>query len=449
MHADLNRLIPRKEPNRTGTHWGLAVGAATVLLLLVAVILWVVKRQASVPHGLPELKQRQLTANTNDNPVRDECISPDGKLLAYSDDKGIHIKLIATGDTQTLATPEALKGMHVDWGVGPWFHDGTRLMAVAGLAGQSPSTWVFSLIGGAAHKLRDDTGISDISPDGSLLIFTTNPGKTGDREIWLVDANGEQARRLYETDENGSYDSVGWSPDGQRISYIRFRQGPDKGEAFLESRDLRGGLPTPILSTGPWWEKGGLRGFVWLPGERIIYILGDRDLNGFSCNYWEILVDEHTGEPRSQPRQLTNWAGFCLENLTATANGKQLAFIRFSFQRSVQVGDLAANGTSISNPRRLTVSEGNEYPMGWTADSKAVIFHSNRNGSWGIFKQLLGQEAPEAIVMGTEDSAPAASVLARMGRRLFTPFFPKIRAVRPRYRARLCGCRSQEEFRNR
>ena len=71
-------------------------------------------------------------------------------------------------------------------------------------------------------------------------------------------------------------------------------------------------------------------------------------------------------------------------------------YLRFSFQRSVQVADLGAGGTRIVNARRLTVSEGNEYPMAWTADSKAVIFHSNRNGSWGIFKQSLDQETPES-----------------------------------------------------
>ena len=80
-----------------------------------------------------------------------------------------------------------------------------------------------------------------------------------------------------------------------------------------------------MLSSGPWWQKGGLRGFLWLPGGRLIYVLGDDDLNGFSCNYWEMLVDEHTGEPRSEPRQLTNWAGFCMESTTATADGKRLA----------------------------------------------------------------------------------------------------------------------------
>jgi Tol biopolymer transport system component len=63
--------------------------------------------------------------------------------------------------------------------------------------------------------------------------------------------------------------------------------------------------------------------------------------------------------------------------------------------------------------------------MGWTADSKAVIFHSNRNGSWGIFKQLLGEDTPEAIVMGTEDFAPAVSVLSPDGLSLIYTLLPK------------------------
>jgi serine/threonine protein kinase len=424
MQDDLDRLNPRNKPRRSGVRQGLIVGAVTALLLA-GVGLWRVKRQPSVAREMSELKQTQLTSNTSDDPVRDNAISPDGKILAYTDAKGIHLKFIATGDIQTLAKPEALKGMHVDWSVGPWFHDGTRLMFSANVAGQLPSTWTFPLIGGAARKLRDDVGISDISPDGSLLVFTANPGKIGDREIWLMDSNGEHVRKLCDGDENTEYPDLHWSPDGQRLAYFRFHQTPAKWEEFLESRDLQGGPPTTILSSGPWWQKGGLRDFLWLPGGRVIYILGDNYLNGFSCNYWEIFVDEHTGKPRSQPRQLTNWAGFCMQNLNATANYKQIAYVRFSSQRSVEVADLDASGTRISNQKRLTTSEGNEYPMAWTADSKAVIFHSNRNGSMEIFKQALDQDTPEAIVVGTEDSAPAASVVSPDGLSLIYTLLPK------------------------
>jgi len=137
-----------------------------------------------------------------------------------------------------------------------------------------------------------------------------------------------------------------------------------------------------------------------------------------------MLVDEHTGEPRSQPRQLTNWAGFCMQNMNPTADGKHISFLRFSFQRSVQVADRDRSGTHISNQRRLTASEGNEYPTAWTADGKAIIFHSNRNGPMGIFKQSLNDETPEVLVVGKEEYAPAASVLSPDGSSLIYTLLP-------------------------
>src|SRR5207248_3116883 len=38
------------------------------------------------------------------------------------------------------------------------------------------------------------------------------------------------------------------------------------------------------------------------------------------------------------------------------------------------------------------------YPHAWTADSRAVIFESNRNGNFDLFKQRVDQRMPEAIV---------------------------------------------------
>lgn len=46
-------------------------------------------------------------------------------------------------------------------------------------------------------------------------------------------------------------------------------------------------------------------------------------------------------------------------------------------------------------------------PLDWTADSKAVIFNSNRNGHWGIFRQSLDADLAEPIVNGPEDAVGA------------------------------------------
>ena len=65
MRADLELLIPRNKPERTGVRWGLVVGGATALLLLAGVVLWPVKWRPPVAHEMSDLKQTQLTANTD------------------------------------------------------------------------------------------------------------------------------------------------------------------------------------------------------------------------------------------------------------------------------------------------------------------------------------------------------------------------------------------------
>jgi Tol biopolymer transport system component len=62
------------------------------------------------------------------------------------------------------------------------------------------------------------------------------------------------------------------------------------------------------------------------------------------------------------------------------------------------IADLQSNGTRIGLPKRLTFNEGWDSPAAWTADSKAVVFSSNRNGHYGIFKQPLDGGIAEAIV---------------------------------------------------
>ncbi|HST12378.1 MAG TPA: winged helix-turn-helix domain-containing protein, partial [Terriglobales bacterium] len=49
------------------------------------------------------LTQRTLTANPSDNPVQGAVVSPDGKLLAYSDDTGVWLKSIDGGELRLIA----------------------------------------------------------------------------------------------------------------------------------------------------------------------------------------------------------------------------------------------------------------------------------------------------------------------------------------------------------
>src|SRR5437879_3214197 len=112
--------------------WPLTLGGVFALLLVAGALFWFKRPQPSPP---PEMKLHQLTANSSENPVGTGAISPDGKYLAYTDLKGIHIKLIQTGETQTTPKLESFKGSRVEWGIACWFPDSTRFLANLNLQG--------------------------------------------------------------------------------------------------------------------------------------------------------------------------------------------------------------------------------------------------------------------------------------------------------------------------
>src|SRR5260370_32015159 len=99
-------------------------------------------------------------------------------------------------DMRTIPQPKALEGSGAEWWIGPWFREGTRFLANASIE-QHTSIWVVSAFGGAPRKIRDDARAWSVSPNGSKVVFTTNTGSLGDREVWLMGPNGEQPQSLW------------------------------------------------------------------------------------------------------------------------------------------------------------------------------------------------------------------------------------------------------------
>jgi len=118
MKADFERLKRDTESSRTVTMpavplappaprrrlWPVAAVAALVLgAAVVALQLdWLSLRK---PPPRPEIQRRQLTANPQDDAVLRAALSPDGQYLAYADLTGIHLRLIATGESRSLKLP--------------------------------------------------------------------------------------------------------------------------------------------------------------------------------------------------------------------------------------------------------------------------------------------------------------------------------------------------------
>ena len=64
------------------------------------------------------------------------------------------------------------------------------------------------------------------------------------------------------------------------------------------------------------------------------------------------------------------------------------------------MGEWDAGGHRLKNPRRLTFDERQDFLGTWTRDSQAVLFSSDRNGQFDIFKQELDQETAVPVVTG-------------------------------------------------
>jgi len=392
--TDANRAKAEIKTHPRRRRWVLVIAGCAAGLVLAIVARHFTTHE---PLQIPKLKQQRLTSSSSENPVTGgAAISPDGRYLAYSDRNGMHVKLLETGETQTIPQPEDVgDGRKVSWSIGPWFPTGTRFLLNSHSTGQEEGlVWIASVLGGPPRKLRDSAKAFSVSPDGSWIAFGTHlGGHAGYHEIWLIRPNGEQAHKLLESGEKADMCCLQGSAGGRRVIYLKSDEFGDS----LISRDLSGGPARTVVSFPPW----RLRDYRWLPDGRVLYVLGD-SASGDTCNFWQIRVNPQTSELTDPPKQLTNWAGFCMSELSATADGKRLTFLRSAGRSSIYIAGLEAGARRIKNPSRLTQSDSFDAPLDWTNDSKTVIFLSNRDGQWAVFKQGRDAETAEPLVVRAE-----------------------------------------------
>jgi Tol biopolymer transport system component len=90
--------------------------------------------------------------------------------------------------------------------------------------------------------------------------------------------------------------------------------------------------------------------------------------------------------------------------LTASSDGKRVAFTKHSMSPSIYISELRAGSGEVTTPQRLTRDNWKNFPFAWTADSKAVLFVSDRNGIFHIYKQQIDQTVSELLVGGKEQA---------------------------------------------
>ena len=395
-----------------------AVFAAAALFVTLAGVLirWGIgRRGVSDGHAAAyPLTERRVTSNPPEAPVIGASVSPDGKYLAYADPTGLYLRQLSTGETRPMALPKGF----VAW-AGSWFPDGTHLLVlrIDGQPGADgvwrPSLYKLSLLGGEPQRIMEDAVRAVVSPDGSRIAYLPRPSQSN--ELWVMDSDGGNSRKVVSAATHGQQVSMpsrifnsAWSPNGKRLAYLEqhFIAGPDPVRPIfsLQTIDLNGGNPTvvledPRIGTALWWTPDG----------RILLAYRE-DPAGRQNNFgvYSIRVDERTGRAVGTPQPISQAEGG-IGGFSATADGKRLIISRTNAPTEVFIAKFDTRSHQWKEPRRLTLDANENIADTWTLDSKAVLFVSNRNGTWKLFKQNIDETTPEVLVEGPGISLPRVS----------------------------------------
>ena len=347
--------------------------------------------------GPAQIIQTQLTENAPEADVMDAAISPDGKSLAYADATGLYLKLIPSGEIHSLATPAGTRISRISW-----FPDNANLLVTAvSTADSSSNLWTVSVFGGAPRLFRKDVTVSSrgivafgqtsVSSDGAEIAFAT-PAKDA---IWLVQADGEGARKIAGAEDGYTVGNPVWYPKRRKVAYFSMSQ--RDASISLESFDLDTGQSVKFASFTPTGTVGDIGSFCVLADGRVIYASNN--------TLWEIKTDPRTGRSASAPRQIGQWSDVdFLDGLHVSADGRHLVLLKGLFGHGVFVAELEDGGKRLQDVRRLTLVGRANYAHAWTPDSQAVVFESFHDGRHQIFKQQINQRFAELLVSGKESA---------------------------------------------
>jgi Tol biopolymer transport system component len=263
--------------------------------------------------------------------------------------------------------------------------------------------WLMDANGANLFNLSNDpNGDSNPSwepPNGGRLAFVSD--RTGNWELYIINADGTGLQQLTNTplDHEGSPD---WSTTG-KIVYV--------SGGGLRVYDLATSTITPLVTPGP------VLGPKWSPdGTRILFscdVSGDQDV--FVVNPDGTGLTNLSNDPGAldvgpvwQPSgNQAAWvkAGRILVHdfvtntqsiVTFSGNADGPAFSPDgSFLVYAENGDiwrLTWNGTIWTTPVQLTTT-GNNFTPSWTADSSAIVFTSSRTGNGEIWRMAVDGSA--------------------------------------------------------
>jgi eukaryotic-like serine/threonine-protein kinase len=243
-------------------------------------------------------------------------------------------------------------------------------------------------------------GVKDFatfSPDGNQIAFVWDGGQGGQRDIYLKLIGEDTPFRLTNTPEDES--RLDWSPDGKYIAAVRAN-----GAAAVIIPALPGGAERKLRKVGA--------GLSWTADSKMLAFPSPRVMDGGSGAI--LLLSAETGE---QVAQLTTPGANNFDDQPACSpDGNYVAFLRsVGSPTNREVCVVPINGGEV---RQLTFDKRQIFGLTWTADSREIVYSSNRGngGGMGLWRIAANGGTPERIP--TTGQSPNYPAIARRNNRL-------------------------------
>ncbi len=336
---------------------------------------------------------RLRTPETRVFEVLQRAFSRDGRYVAYSFDYG-ELRLIDLAATEA-AEPRILVNDEEIGYIIPfdWSADGKKIAVSASSRQRSDAVGYVTVDDGQFHAVRTldwrgSTRVS-ISPDGAYLAYDRRPDDNSEPDVYVVSADGSAEVPIARTDGRDAV--VGWSADGRYLLYTSDRDGANS----LFAQPMRAGRPNGRATL---LRKDVALQPVGITTSGDVFFEVDPSTSGIYLAPADLTAAKLAG-PLSKP--IING-----ERPAWSPDGTSLAYANMGTARRrnvIAIRTLRNGKTRSFTLKDLTYVQGFE----WTSDSRSIVAKGqDRQGRAGLFRIDARTGEVATIVLQPGQPAP-------------------------------------------